>query len=324
MKALQCHALGDNLTGVLVADIADPVPGDGEVMVRVQACALNFPDLLMTRGGYQFRPDLPFTLGTEACGAVVAVGTGASHALIGNRVIVSAREGCAAGYVCVGQAQVRPAPAGLTDAEAAGLTVTGLTAWVGLIVRGRLQAGERLLVLGAGSGVGLAAIDVALAAGATVIAAASSEAKLSPARQRGIPTLVMPRTGLPAAALEAALGGPVDVVYDPIGAALAEPAIGALAWRGRYLVIGFAGGSIPRITLELALLKGADIIGVRAGEYGRRDPAAHRQHLAAIDDLALQGKLRPYTGYQCNLTAGVSALQQMNAGTLTGKAVLIC
>jgi NADPH:quinone reductase len=324
MKALQCHALGDDLSGVSVADVLEPDPLAGEVKVRVAACALNFPDLLMTKGGYQFAPALPFTLGTEACGDVVAVGAGCDAELVGARVIVGAREGCAAEYVCVSQTQVRRAPVGLSETQAAALTVTGLTAWVGLKVRGRLQAGERVLVLGAGSGVGLAAIDVALAAGATVIAAASSEAKLAPARARGVATVVTPRSGLSASDLKAALGGPVDVVYDPIGAAMAEPAIRALAWKGRYLIIGFAGGSIPRVPLNLALLKGADIIGVRAGEYGRRDPAAHARHLAAIDALAAAGKLRSHIGLACPLADGLTALHRMNDGTLTGKAVLSC
>lgn len=322
MRALRCHRLTDDLSGVGIAEVPLPERLPGEVLVRVTAAALNFPDLLMTKGGYQFRPDVPFILGTEACGVVVAAD---DTARVGQRVIVGARSGCAADFVCVPADQTRPAPATLTDAEAASLTVTGLTAWVGLITRGQLQARERVLVLGAGSGVGIAAMDVALSAGAIVIAAASSDAKLAPARARDVEkAIVVPRAGIAAADLKAALGAPVDVVYDPVGAALAEPAIRALAWKGRYLIIGFAGGSIPRIPLNLALLKGADIIGVRAGEFGRRDPQAHLSHLDNIDALAAAGKLRPHIGLQLPLNEAVQALQAMEAGTLTGKAVLRC
>jgi NADPH:quinone reductase len=322
MKALLCHDLRDDLSGVAVGDAPVPTRKSGEVLVRMSAAALNFPDLLMTKGGYQFRPDMPFVLGTEGCGTVIEAD---QPERIGTRVIVGAREGCAAEFVSVPAAQVRPAPATLPDAQAAGHTVTGLTAWVGLMTRGQLKAGERVLVLGAGSGVSIAAIDIALSVGAEVIAGASSEEKLAPARERGVAnTIITPREGFSAADMKAALGAPVDVVYDPVGATLAEPALRSLAWKGRYLIIGFAGGAIPKIPLNLALLKGADIIGVRAGEFGRRDPAAHSFHLDSIDALAAAGKLTPHIGLEVPLANGLQALQRMNAGTLTGKAVLRC
>lgn len=320
MKVLLCHDLRDDLSGVVVTDVPLQARKPGELLVRVSAVGLNFPDLLMTSGGYQFRPEMPFVLGTEACGTVMEAD---DATLIGKRVIASAREGCAAEYVSLPAAQVRPAPAALTDAQAAGHTVTGLTAWVGLITRGQVTTGERVLVLGAGSGVSIAAIDIAHSVGAEVIAAASSDEKLAVARARGVArTIMTPRTGFSAADMKAALGTPVDVVYDPIGASLAEPALRSLAWKGRYLIIGFAGGAIPQIPLNLALLKGADIIGVRAGEFGRRDPAAHGFHLARIDALAAAGQLTPHIGLELPLADGVHALHRMKAGTLTGKAVL--
>jgi NADPH:quinone reductase len=320
MKALRCRALTDDLTGVILTDVPEPMRKPGELLVRVSAVALNFPDLLMTRGGYQYRPDVPFTLGTEACGVIMAAD---DPAVVGTRVIVGGREGCAAEYLSFPAHQVRPAPANLSDAEAAGHTVTGLTAWVGLITRGGVKKGDRVLVLGAGSGVSLAAIDIAHSVGASVIAAASSEEKLDPARARGVvATIITPRSGISASDLKAQLKSPIDVVYDPIGAHLTEPALRALAWKGRYLVIGFAGGAIPAIPLNLALLKGVDIIGVRAGEYGRRDPLAHVHHLASIDVLASAGKLRPHIGCQLPLADAKAALQKMAVGTLVGKAVL--
>ncbi len=319
MRALCCESLTENLSGVCLREIARPERAAGEVMVRIEAAALNFPDLLMTRGGYQFRPEMPFILGTEACGIVDEAD---ETTLLGKRVIVSARQGCAAEYVCVPRSQARLAPDRLTPLEAAALTVTGLTAWVGLITRGRLRTGETVLVLGGGSGVGLAAIDVARAVGAQVVAAASSPEKLIPAIQRGARTIVAPRTGISAADLKTRIGGTVDVVFDPIGATLAEPALRALAWKGRYLVIGFAGGAIPKMPLNLALLKGIEIIGVRAGEYARQDPAAGAAHLAAIDDLAARGVLVPHIGMAVPLANGLDALRAMATGTLIGKAVL--
>ncbi len=319
MLALCCDTLTGELSGVSVREAAMPVRAPGEVMVRVLAAALNFPDLLMTRGGYQFRPDMPFILGTEACGIVEETD---DLTLYGKRVIVSARQGCAAEYMCLPLSQARLAPGRLNSAEAAALTVTGLTAWVGLITRGRLKSGETLLVLGGGSGVGLAAVDVALSTGAHVIAVASSEEKLLPATKRGARAIVVPRAGISAADLKAAIGRMVDMVFDPIGAALAEPALRSLAWRGRYLVIGFAGGAIPKIPLNLALLKGIEIIGVRAGEYARQEPAAGAAHLAAIDDLAARGLLVPHIGMAVPMACGLDALRAMASGKLVGKAVL--
>ncbi len=323
MQALICEALSEDLSGVSVAQIASPALRPGAVRVALRAAAFNFPDLLMTRGGYQFRPELPFVLGTEGCGVITETGDGVDPAWQGQRVVVTARQGCMAGKIVVPVEQVRAAPAALDDASAAAFTVTGLTAQVGLITRGRLQTGETVLVLGAGSGVSLAAIDVAHARGARVIAAASSDAKLAAARAKGVAhAIVTPRGGLAAADLKLAIGGTVDVVYDPLGGVLAEPAVRCMAWRGRYLVIGFASGTIPSLPLNLALLKGIEIVGVRAGEYGRRDPAAHAAHLAAIDQLAASGLLRPVISSHAMLGGALAQLRAMAAGSLVGKAVV--
>jgi NADPH:quinone reductase len=327
MQALVCHHLSPDLSGISVSEM--PVPmlrsglHSGTLRIKISAAAFNFPDLLMTRGGYQFKPELPFILGTEACGVCEEVGAGCDPAWLGRRVMITDRQGCMAEQAIVPEAQARLAPDALSDAEAASLTVTGLTAWVGLMVCGRLQAGERVLVMAAGSGVSLAAIDIAHAVGATVIAAASSEAKLAAARAKGVArAIVTPRMGMSAADFKATLGAPVDVVYDPIGGVLAEPAVRSLNWRGRYLVIGFASGEIPKLPLNLALLKGIDIIGVRAGEYGRRDPAAQTVHLSAIDALAACGAFRPLIGVEAPIEKAIDLLRAMDAGTMIGKAVV--
>ncbi len=320
MKALVCTDLSDDLSGVAGRDVPVMAMQAGMLRVRMQCAAFNFPDLLMTKGGYQYRPDVPFILGTEGCGTVVEGDT----PLLGQRVIVMGRSGICAEELVVQAGNVRPAPSALSSAEAAGHSVTGLTAWVGLVVRGKLEAGETVLILAAGSGVGIAAIDVAQARGARVIAVASSDEKLAPARARGVhQALVVPREGLSAAAFKAMLDGQdIHIVYDPVGGAMTEPALRTLHWSGRYLVIGFASGHIPKIALNLALLKGIAIIGVRAGEYARRDPAAGLAHLAAIDDLATRGLMRAHIGAAVPLTAATSLLQTMAAGQLVGKAIV--
>ncbi len=323
MKTLQCDKLSADLSGVRVAQIAAPDIAPAMVRIKVSAAAFNFPDLLMTRGGYQFKPSMPFILGTEGCGICVETADDVDRSWLGQRVIFSAREGCIAEEVVLSAAQIRAAPDNLSDVQAASLTVTGLTAWVGLMVRGRLQPGETVLILGAGSGVSLAAIDVAHARGARVIAAASSELKLAAAKEKGVSqTILTPRTGLSAEQFKALIGAAVDAVYDPVGAALAEPALRCLAWGGRYIVIGFAGGAIPSIPLNLALLKGIEIIGVRAGEYGRRDPVAHADHLAAIYRLAARGLLVPHVGKESDIEGALGLLKSIEEGNLAGKAVV--
>jgi NADPH2:quinone reductase len=316
VKALVCHHLAADRSGLrLEAGWPEPPPpGPGEVSVAITAAALNFPDLLMLSGGYQFRPELPFIPGTEACGRVIATGAGVTLP-IGSRVIVGARSGAFAERITVPATNVRPVPVGLSDAEAAAFTVGALTAWVGLVERGRLVAGERVLVAGAGGGMGLAAVALAKALGATVTAVASSPARLDAARAAGAEQLVL--TDRAAPAIDA---GEIDLVFDPVGGALAMPALRTLRRGGRYLIIGFAGGRPPPLPLNRALLKEIEIIGVRAGEQGRQDPAAGRRHIAAIDGHG--AAMRPLIGLSVPFEQGEDAFAAMAAGTLVGKAVL--
>jgi len=316
MRALVCHHLAEDRSGLrLEPDWPAPAgPGAGEVTVAITAAALNFPDLLMLSGGYQFRPDLPFIPGTEACGRVVATGRGVTIAP-GTRVIVGARSGAFAQRITVDASAVRPVPLGLSDSEAAGFTVGALTAWVGLVERGRLQKGEHLLVTGAGGGMGLAAIALGASLGATVTAVASSESRLEAARAAGAHRLIAIDRVTPVIPT-----GDVDLVFDPVGGSLTLPALGSMRRGGRYLVIGFAGGRPPPLALNRILFGEIEVIGVRAGEQGRQDPAAGRSFIAAIDARA--EALRPQIGLGTTLANGAQAFAAMAAGTLTGKAIL--
>ena len=315
MRAIVCHHLASDRSGLrLETDWPEPpAPRDGEVTVAIARAALNFPDLLMLSGGYQFRPELPFIPGTEAAGTVIAAGAGA-EALLGQRVIVGARSGSFAERITLPAASVRPVPDGLDDAEAAAFTVGALTAWVGLMTRGRLQKGERVLVTGAGGGMGLAAVALAAHEGAEVVAVASSETRLATARAAGAHHGVTVDRANPAIDRR-----DIDVVFDPVGGGLGLAALKTLRRGGRHLIIGFVGG-VPAMPLNRALLKEIEVMGVRAGEYARKDPAAGRRHIAAIDERA--AALRPHIGAMVPLEDAASLFARMADGTLVGKAVV--
>jgi NADPH2:quinone reductase len=315
MRALVCHHLSEDRSGLkLETDWPEPPPpGPGEVLVALSHASLNFPDLLTLSGGYQFKPELPFIPGTEAAGTVVASGAGA-EAMIGQKVIVGAR-GCFAERLTVPASAVRPVPPGLNLAEASAFTVGALTAWVGLMLRGRLKAGERVLITGAGGGMGLAAVALAASEGAEVVAVASSSERLQLARKAGAHELVQIDRAAPEIARK-----DIDIVFDPVGGALAMPAIRTLARGGRYLIIGFAGGRPDPFPLNRALIKEIEVIGVRAGEQGRQRPETAAGFIKAIDARA--AALRPPIGLELPLTEGASAFAAMASGALLGKAVL--
>ena len=316
MRAILCHELTPDRSGLRFhPDWPEPpTPGPGEVQVAVSHAALNYPDLLMLAGGYQFRPELPFIPGTEASGLVTATGPG-TEAWAGRSVIIGARSGGFAERMTLPAAQVRAVPVGLSPEEAAAFTVRALTAWVGLMVRGRLQEGERVLVTGAGGGMGLAAVALARAEGARVVAVASSSERLSLARDAGAHETILIDRGAPVIDRR-----DIDIVFDPVGGAVTMPAIRSLARGGRYLIIGFVGGRPDPFALNRALIKEIEIIGVRAGEQGRQDPAAGRAHIAAIDARA--AVLRPVIGLEVPLERADAAFAAMAAGTLNGKAVI--
>jgi NADPH2:quinone reductase len=325
VRAAVCQRLDSDRSGlVFEADWPDAsLPAPGEVRVKLHYAALNYPDLLMLQGGYQYKPTLPFIPGVEGCGMIAAVGEGVTSALVGTMVVVGARSGCFAEYVTVPVDAVRPVPDGLPGREAAAHTVGALTAYVALVHRGRLQPGERVLVTGAGGGTGLAAVATAAALGATVVAAASSTEKLTASKRAGASELLLiDRT----TSDYSGLAEPVDVIFDPVGSSDANASavlLRTLRWGGRYLIIGFVSG-VPVVPLNRLLLKGIEVIGVRAGEFGRRHPAAGLANLAAIDALAAAGKLRPYLGLAVSLAEVERAFAAMAEGTLVGKAVVNC
>jgi NADPH:quinone reductase len=323
MRAVICR----ELTGIdglaLVHDWPEPAAAAGQVVVDVRAAALNFPDLLMTQGLYQDKPPLPFVVGTELAGTVSAVGEGVTRFKVGDRV-VSACGRTMAERVAAPAALVIPAPRNLPLESAAGICITYFTTIHALKQRAALQPGESLLVLGAAGGVGTTAVELGKEMGATVIAAASSDQKLDLARSLGADHLVNYSTQDLRERIKEITGGKgVDVVYDPVGGTLAEAALRSMAWRGRYLVIGFAGGEIPRIPLNLPLLKGCSIVGVFWGSFVQREPAVQMQNTAELWALFEAGRLKPVVGETHRMEDFAAAFDSLHSRRARGKVVVL-
>ncbi len=319
--ALCCEHLSDDLSGIALRRLPPQPLAPDQVRVAMRAAALNFPDLLMTRGAYQHKPALPFVLGTEGAGVVIEVGASAGPWRAGDAVCFMSRSGALATEVVLPAGVLRPLPAGLSFEEAAGYSVTGLTAWVALQRCGGLQRGETLLVNGARGGVGWACLQLGQHLGATVMATASKPERLAAWAAQGVPVL-RADAGLPEAVKALTGGRGVDVVADPVGGALFDHSLRCLAWGGRLLVLGFASGTLPKLAVNYALIKGLQIIGVRAGEYGRRYPETAAPNLAAVDHLASIGVFRPHIGARFTLADGAQALAAMAAGEVLGKIVV--
>lgn len=275
MRALLCRAL-DGPDALTIEDVPEPAVAPGQARVRITLAALNFFDTLIVAGRYQVKPPLPFAPGGEGSGVVEALGAGVTGLRVGDRVVVHAGYGCCAQRIAVDAGRLTPIPEGVSDAQAAGLTITYGTSLHALANRATLKPGEWLAVLGASGGVGLAAVELGSLMGARVIACASSEEKLAVARAHGAEASLVYDPATLKDDLRTISGGGVDVVYDAVGGDYAEPALRALAWRGRYLVIGFAAGPIPRLPLNLMLLKELDVQGVHWGAFLEREPEAHR------------------------------------------------
>jgi NADPH2:quinone reductase len=322
MRAVICR----EFTGVpglsLAEDWPEPAAGPGEVVVDVRAAALNFPDLLVIRGMYQEKPELPFVAGTEMAGVVSAVGDGVKRLKVGDRVVGACGRSLAE-RVAARESLLMPAPDGLSFEAAAGICVTYFTSLYALRQRARFASGETLLVLGAAGGVGTTAVELGREFGATVIAAASSAEKLEVARACGAEHLVNYATeDLRERLKEITQGRGVDVVYDPVGGSLAEPALRSMAWGGRYLVIGFAAGDIPSIPLNLPLLKGCSIVGVFWGSFARREPEEQRRNVAELWAMFAAGRLKPVVGATFELADFAGAFRALEERRAVGKVVI--
>jgi len=322
MRAVLCRELGPPET-LELADLPAPAPGPGEALVEVHGCGVNFPDTLIIEGRYQFKPELPFSPGSEVAGTVTALGEGADGVAVGDRVMGMLGWGGFAEQVVAPAAGLVRVPDGMDLVTAAGFTLVYATSYHALVDRGRLQAGETLLVLGAAGGVGLAAVQLGEALGARVIAAASTDEKLALCREHGAAETVNYATEDLRARLKELTGGAgADVVYDPVGGALSEPALRSIAWRGRFLVVGFAAGDIPRIALNLTLLKGCEIVGVFFGAFAERQPEDAARNAAALNALWSAGRIRPVVSATYPLEDAARALEDIAARKVTGKVVV--
>jgi NADPH:quinone reductase len=322
MKAALCKTL-DGPSSIVIEDIPVPEPGPGEVRVRVRAVALNFLDTLITRGKYQYKPALPFSPAGEIAGVVDALGAGVTSVKAGQRVCAYIGWGGAREYAIVKAAALIAIPDTVSDEIASSVSVTYGTAMHGLVDRGRLKAGETVAVLGASGGAGLAAVEIAKLMGAQVIAAASSTEKLAVCTAHGAGAVVNYASGDLKQALRDASGGAgPDVIYDCVGGDYAEPALRSIAWMGRYLVVGFAAGQIPKIPLNLLLLKSCDIAGVFWGEMATRNPAGHAANIARVLGSVAEGKLKPHIHAVMPLDKIVEAIAMLDRREVTGKLVL--
>jgi NADPH2:quinone reductase len=323
MKAIVCKAWGLPDTLVL-EDLPVPVAGPGQVVIDVKAAAVNFPDVLIIQGKYQVKPKLPFTPGNELAGVVSAVAADINHVKVGDRVIAMTSTGAFAEKIAVPAQTVLAMPASMEFDTAAAITLTYGTSHHALVDRAALKPGETMLVLGAAGGVGLAAIEIGKALGARVVAAASSEEKLALCRAHGADeTINYTSCDLREAIRAVTSGWGPDVIYDPVGGEYAEPAFRSIAWRGRYLVVGFANGQIPHLPLNLALLKGASLIGVFWGEFVKREPRASAAAMAQLMGWLADGKLRPHISARYPLAQTAQALNQMASRQATGKVVIV-
>ncbi len=322
MKAVLCTQIGGP-EKLEVADIESPVAGPGEVVVTVRAAGLNFFDTLIIQNKYQFKPDLPFSPGAEIAGEVKAVGEGVEGIKPGDRVMAYSMWGGVRAEIAISQDAVIAMPDGLDFVTAAGLIVTYGTSLHALKDRADLQPGETLAVLGASGGVGQAAVEVGKAMGARVIACASTDDKLEFCRKLGADdTLNYSDEDLKVRLKELTEGNGVDVIYDPVGADLAEAALRAIGWKGRFLVVGFAGGGIPRIPLNLALLKGCQIVGVFWGNHLVREPERHRANMTQLLDWVVAGKVKPHIHKVYALEETSDALLAIARREVRGKVIV--
>jgi NADPH:quinone reductase len=322
MRAVMCKAYGPP-ESLVVEDLPSPVPGPGEVVVSVKASGVNFPDVLIIQNKYQLKPPLPFSPGSEIAGTIKAVGDGVSHVKAGDDVFALTGFGGFAEEVKAEAKRVLPIPAGMTHATAAAFGLTYATSAHALRDRGALKPGETLLVLGAAGGVGLAAVEIGKALGARVIACASTDDKLAICREHGADETINYATEDLRDRIKTITGGKgADVVYDPVGGPYTEPALRSIAWRGRLLVVGFAAGEIPKIPINLTLLKGCAIVGVYWGEFAKREPERFADDVRQLGEWYRAGTIKPHISATFPLERAAEALTLMAERKVVGKVIL--
>src|SRR3954468_18574520 len=322
MRAVLCKEFGPP-ESLVVEEVADPTPGPGQVVIDVHACSVNFPDTLMIQNLYQFKPNLPFSPGGEVAGVVSAVGEGVTSLKNGDRVFASTGFGGLAEKVPVAATGAIPVPDGIDLVHASGFLYAYGTSLHALQDRGQLQPGETLLVLGAAGGVGLAAVELGVVMGATVIAAASTEEKLELCRQYGAKhTINYAEDDLKTRIREVTGGAGADVVYDAVGGPYSEPALRSTAWNGRFLVVGFAAGDIPKIPLNLTLLKGCSVVGVFWGSFAARESQRNQANTDLLVQWWQEGKLNPHVSETYPLEEASTAIRRLADRQAKGKIVV--
>jgi NADPH2:quinone reductase len=323
MRALVVESLAPNYEGCVLKEIETPKPGPGEVLVKVRAASVNFPDLLMTRGEYQHKPPLPFIPGLEMSGEIEALGDGVERWKVGDAVVGGARIGGFSDYAVTHAMGLRPKPERLSFAEASAYGTAYLTAYVSLVRRAAMEPGEWLLVHGAAGGVGLAAVDLGKLMGAKVIAASASNDKLGVIEAEYAPDAVVNVTGGFRDFVKEVTGGHgADVIYDPVGGDVFDESVRCVAFNGRLLIVGFTSGRIPSVSVNMPLIKGFSVMGVRAGEYGRQFPEKGRENAKAVWDLANEGKIKPRVHAELPLAAWREAFDLLADRKVIGKAVI--
>lgn len=325
MRAWRVHELGEPTDVLRLDEVPQPEAGPGQLLVKVRATALNFPDALLCRGQYQVRPPLPFTPGVELCGEVVALGEGVTGYVAGDRVIATPPppHGGLAEYVTVGAGEVLPAPEALDDAQAAALHIAYQTGWFGLHRRAQLAEGETLLVHAAAGGVGSAAIQLGKAAGATVIGVVGGPHKAEVAKQLGADLVIDRRQEDVIATVKEFTGGRgADVIYDPVGGDSFRASTKVIAFEGRIVIVGFASGDIPSAMMNHALVKNYSLLGLHWGLYTQKDPGAVRQAHLELSALAEEGLVSPLVSERLPLEQAAEGIQRLAGGETTGRVVI--
>ena len=323
MRAVRVHEL-TGPSALRVDEVPSPRAAGGQIVIDVKAAGVNFPDILITQGKYQFKPAPPFSPGAEAAGVVSSVGPGVTSLKVGDRVATTLLYGGYAEQVVAPEMSTVKLPDAVSFEVGAATLLTYATTYHALVDRAALQSGESLLVLGAAGGVGIAAVELGALLGARVIAAASSPAKLAFCREHGATeTIDYATEDLKERVKALTSGNGVDVIYDPVGGSLAEPALRGIAWQGRYLVVGFAAGDIPKIPLNLVLLKGCQIVGVFWGQFAMREAAQNRAHCEQIFAWVAEGKLRPAIDATLPFDQAGEALGRLARREVKGKLVLV-